>query len=116
MDLSQRNIQRIIYNEINTLNPIDLNLTDVYNKEYLSIAGLNSKYNSNKNNKGRIKLYDELGLSSRFKDGEIKAIVDLVEEEVLKLGSKYFITLKNKVEFKRDDNVIKLIIELKQKD
>jgi hypothetical protein len=116
MDLSQRNIQRIIYNEINTLNPIDLNLTDVYNKEYLSIAGLNSKYNSNKNNKGRIKLYDELGLSSRFKDEEIKAIVDLVEEEVLKLGSKYFITLKNKVEFKRDDNVIKLIIELKQKD
>ena len=115
MDLSQRNIQRIIYNEINTLNPIDLNLTDVYNKEYLSIAGLNSKYNSNKKNKGRIKLYDELRLSNRFKDEEIKTIVDLVEEEVLKLGSKYFITLKNKVEFKRADNVIKLIIELKQK-
>ncbi len=93
-----------------------MNLTDDYNKEHTSVVGLNSKYNSNEKNKGRIKLYDELRLSNRFKDEEIKTIVDLVEEEVLKLGSKYFITLKNKVEFKRADNAIKLIIELKQKD
>ncbi len=67
------------------------------------------------NNKN-IRLYDELKLSNRFKDEEIRYIIGMLEKEIINIGSKYFITLDNRIEFKKANNVITLTVNLKQKD
>jgi len=67
------------------------------------------------NNKN-IRLYDELKLSNRFKDEEIRYIIGMLEKEIINIGSKYFITLDNSIEFKKANNVITLTVNLKQKD
>ena len=63
-----------------------------------------------------IKLYDELKLANRFKDEEIRYIISVLEKEIINIGSKYFITIGSKIEFKKVNNVITLTVNLKQKD
>ncbi len=112
MDISQRNLQRIIYNEINTVEPINLNLIN-------DISLSNDKEESipdEKKTAKKLQLYDELKLANRFKDEEIRCIIKMLEEIIIKYGSKHLITLDNGIEFKKANNTINLTINLKQKN
>ena len=64
----------------------------------------------------KLRLYDESKLASRFKDEEIRCIISAAEEKIRELGSKYFITTGENIEYKKANNTIKLSIELKQKE
>src|SRR4030042_5006136 len=112
MDISQRNLQRIIYNEINVLEPINLN---VINDKFLN----NDKEDFilvDKKSEKKLQLYDELKLANRFKDEEIRCIIKTLEEIIIKYGSKHLVTLDNNIEFKKANNTINLTINLKQKN
>lgn len=110
MDISQRNIQRIIYDEVKPLEPL--------NEILFQEEKINSdrKVQLIKEVKPDLKLYDEQNLANRFKEGEIRGIIEAVEKEIIKLGNKYFITPDNNIELKRTNNTINIIINLKQKD
>lgn len=112
MDISQRNLQRIIYNEINVLEPINLYLI---NDKFLNNDKEDSIAVEKKSGK-KLQLYDELKLANRFKDEEIRCIIKTLEEIVKKYGSKHLVTLDNNIEFKKANNTINLIINLKQKN
>ena len=112
MDISQRNLQRIIYNEINALEPINLNLI---NDKFLNNDNEDSIVVEKKSGK-KLQLYDELKLANRFKDEEIRCIIKTLEEIVIKYGSKHLVTLDNNIEFKKANNTINLTINLKQKN
>ncbi|MBU4294206.1 MAG: ATP-binding protein [Actinobacteria bacterium] len=112
MDISQRNLQRIIYNEINALEPINLNLI---NDKFLNNDNEDS-IAVEKKSKKKLQLYDELKLANRFKDEEIRCIIKTLEEIVIKYGSKHLVTLDNNIEFKKANNTINLTINLKQKN
>lgn len=112
MDISQRNLQRIIYNEINALEPINLYLI---NDKFLNNDKEDSIAVEKKSGK-KLQLYDELKLANRFKDEEIRCIIKTLEEIVKKYGSKHLVTLDNNIEFKKANNTINLIINLKQKN
>jgi len=118
MNISRRGIQRIMYNEVKPLVPLKLDLLnytiiderpDEERKEN-GVPGKNGKRDV------RLKLYDESKLASRFKDEEIRCIIDALEENINQLGNKYFISTGKNIEFKRSNNIIKLIIELIEKD
>jgi len=110
MDISQRGIQRIIYNEIGELKPLKITVDN----NDVEIVANNGKKVPDKGNK--IKLHDELKLAGRFEDGDIKSIIKSVEEKINELGYKYFITTGNNTECKKVNNTIKLFIELKQRE
>ena len=112
MDISQRNLQRIIYGEINALEPINLNLI---NDKFLNNDNEDSIVVEKKSGK-KLQLYDELKLANRFKDEEIRCIIKTLEEIVIKYGSKHLVTLDNNIEFKKANNTINLTINLKQKN
>jgi hypothetical protein len=114
MDISQRGIQRVVYNEIKSLDPLKIDLNG-----YLKGRAGSSKENPTdtivKTDK-KIVLYDENKLASRFKDEEIRCIIKVVEDKVKELGDKYFVTTGKNIEYKKANNIIKLLIELKQKE
>jgi hypothetical protein len=123
MDISTRGIQRIIYNEINKLEPLTLiqegkqEGDDTFEEKNNNLYE-NDRYEG-KPGKGvdkKLKLYDESKLASRFKDEEIRCIINVTEEKIRELGSKYFITTGDNTEYKKVNNTIKLSIELKQKE
>ena len=123
MDISTRGIQRIIYNEINKLEPLTLIQEDTQEGEGGFERKTNNLYENscyeNKLEKGvdkKLRLYDESKLASRFKDEEIRCIISAAEEKIRELGSKYFITTGENIEYKKANNTIKLSIELKQKE
>ncbi|MCL5073383.1 MAG: ATP-binding protein [Actinobacteria bacterium] len=111
MDISQRNLQRIIYNEINALVPVNLNIVNdkFFNddKDLIEVKKKSEK---------KLQLYDELKLANRFKDEEIRCIIKTLEEIIIKYGNKHFITLENNIEFKKVNNTINFTINLKQKN
>ncbi|TET49222.1 MAG: ATP-binding protein [Actinomycetota bacterium] len=118
MNISRRGIQRIMYNEVKPLVPLKLDLLnytiiderpDEERKEN-GVPGKNGKRDV------RLKLYDESKLASRFKDEEIRCIIDALEENINQLGNKYFVSTGKNIEFKRSNNIIKLIIELTEKE
>lgn len=112
MDISQRGIQRIIYNEINELKPLRISPDGIFEEQ------INSQYENKTENRRdkKLTLYDESRLANRFKDEEIRCIIDTVEKKIEELGSKYFITTGENIECKKTNNTIKLSIELKQKE
>ncbi|MGZ5551967.1 MAG: hypothetical protein ACXWE7_14390 [Nitrososphaeraceae archaeon] len=112
MDISQRNLQRIIYNEINALEPINSNLI---NDKFLNNDKEDSIAVEKKSGK-KLQLYDELKLANRFKDEEIRCIIKTLEEIIIKYGSKHLVTLDSNIEFKKANNTINLTINLKQKN
>ena len=118
MNISRRGIQRVMYNEIKPLVPLKLDLLnytiidDGPGSQRKDMAG-SSK---NGRNSERIKLYDESRLASRFKDEEIRCIIDALEEMINRLGNKYYISTGKNIEFKKSNNIIKFIIELAEKD
>jgi hypothetical protein len=118
MRISRRGIQRIMYNEVKPLDPLKLDLLNYTIIDEGPESQEKDKTGSNKNGKDseRIKLYDESKLASRFKDEEIRCIIDALEEMINKLGNKYFISTSKNIEFKRSNNIIKVIIDLAEKD
>lgn len=113
MDISHRGIQRIIYNEIKALEPLEIDLGRSLKEQ--KISGLDEGKMSKKPDK-RLILYDETKLASRFKDEEIRCIIKTIEDKIKELGDKYFITTGENIEYKKANNIIKLSIELKQKE
>ena len=114
MDISERGLQRIIYNEVNSLKTIGSMFSDYEfpDSERGSIDLDRIQVRKEKN----LKLYDELKLSNRFKDEEINYIISIIEKEVNKIGSKYLIKVEDDIDFKRSNNTIDIKIYLKQKD
>lgn len=134
MEISERTIQRIIYEEFKSIEPVDISslahLNTIENKaetggksikiENLSenneAENMNYKnYNNrqNKNNKNLI-LYDEQKLALRFKDEEISDIIKELKENIKKIGSKYLVEPESNIDFKKDNNSIQINIELKE--
>jgi len=114
MSISQRGIQRIIYNEVKPLDPLKLDLINYTVNDDDTGDKLDNE--EEKTDSKRLKLFDEEKLAGRFKDDEIKGIIKPLEKEFNKLGSKYFLELKNSIEYKRINNIIKVIIELTEKE
>jgi hypothetical protein len=114
MDISQRGIQRVIYGEIKSLNPLKIDMDGNLKNRAVS-SNKNLKDDIAKKGKDLI-LYDENKLASRFKEEEIRCIINAVEDKVRELGDKYFVTTSNNTEYKKVNNIIKLMIELKQKE
>jgi len=114
MDISQRGIQRIIYNEIRALEPLKIDIHKSIKK-----PDFNQKRDVEEDNRNMNKsliLYDENKLAGRFKDEEIRCIIKILEEKIKELGDKYFITISKDIEYKKSNNIIKFVIELKQKE
>ncbi len=118
MNISRRGIQRVMYNEVKPLVPLKLDLLNYTIIDERPESEKKDRAGSKKNGKNgdRIKLYDESKLASRFKDEEIRCIIDSLEERINELGSKYFVSAGKNIEFKRSNNIIKFIIELVEKD
>ncbi len=114
MDISQRGIQRVIYNEIKALESLKIDIGGSMKKPACNQEQdvKEDTININKN----LILYDENKLASRFKDEEIRCIIKTLEEKIKELGDKYFITIGKDIEYKKANNIIKLVIELKQKE
>lgn len=136
MEISERTVQRILYDEIKSIDPIDISSlmhikkieNETHNekdKEELSnddkICGKNeSDKASNLNSEDKIGhaknlvLHDEQKLALRFKDDEISDIIKQVNEKIKKIGSKYLIEPDNNINFKKCNNTIRINIELKE--
>jgi hypothetical protein len=112
MDISQRGIQRIIYNEIKELEPVRLDDISVPVEE----KNENDEERLDKKPEKKLILYDESKLAGRFKDEEIRCIIDTLRNKIEELGRKYFITVCDNIEYKKVNNIIKLSIKLKQKE
>lgn len=116
MHLSQRGIQRIIYNEIKALEPLKIDLDGSFKGKAINIMSEEDTIDNDKKSGKKLVLYDENKLASRFKDEEIRCIIKTVENKVNEIGYKYFITTSKNIEYKKVNNIIKLLIELKQKE
>jgi hypothetical protein len=114
MDISQRGLQRIIYDEIKCLDPITLNFIDKKIFETDDNEIKNEKKDSSNQNK--LTLFDKQNLSNRFKDEEIRNIILVLKNEFEKIDKKYFLTLSKDIEIKKENNAIKIVIEFKEKE
>jgi hypothetical protein len=114
MDISQRGIQRVIYNEIKALKPLKIDPGS--SSEELRVSSSPDKNKTGKMPDKKLKLYDESKLASRFEDDEIRCIIKAAEDKIRELGDKYFVTTGENIEYKKANNIIKLSIELKQKE
>jgi hypothetical protein len=134
MEISERNIQRIIYEEFKPVlqldikslihvNPSDKKDYSIKTKDIESIGG-----NSKAGNVGRtgdkeeksiknkdLLLFDEQKLALRFKDDEIRDIINIINENIKKIGSKYLVEPVSEITFKKSNNTIQINIEIKQK-
>lgn len=116
MNISGRGIQRIMYNDVKLLEPLKLDLIDHANvHESPSEDEINGSGKTYKKD-FRLKLFDEARLASRFKDDEIKGIIEPLKERFNQLGGKYFLSINKNIEFKRSNNTIKVIIEFTDKE
>src|SRR4030042_1775613 len=114
MEISQRGIQRVIYNEIKALKPLKIDPESI--SEELRVISSKDKEKEDKIPDKKLILYDESKLASRFKDDEIRCIIKAAEDKIRELGDKYFVTTGENIEYKKANNIIKLSIELKQKE
>ena len=133
MEISERTVQRIIYEEFKPVLPLNINnLSHVYQsgkKDYSKkekdmepteydngledmgdLSNIESKRIKNKN----LLLFDEQKLAFRFKDEEISDIINIINENIKKIGSKYLVEPESKINFKKSNNTIQINIELKQ--
>ncbi len=115
MNISLRSLQRLGYGEIAPLKDIiHIESDEVFNTDDDKTVALSFTDNTKKPKD--LRLHDEVKLANRFKDDEIQYIINYIEEEIKRLGKKYFITLDNNIELKKANNTINFMINLKQKD
>lgn len=140
MEISERTIQRIIYEEFKPIDPINISnlihvnkaenkilnekkadeaVRDLYKREIYNeneAENISNKYSINKNNKRTkdLVLYDEQKLALRFKDDEISDIIKEINAKIKNIGSKYLVEPGSNIDFKKDNNTIRINIELKK--
>lgn len=133
MEISERTIQRIIYEEFKPVPPLDIRSlihvnssnktvfcgkekdteTGIEKNETGNINNLNNEDEKNIKNKNLL-MFDEQKLALRFKDDEISGIINIINENIKKIGSKYLIEPESNINFKKSNNTIQINIELKQ--
>jgi hypothetical protein len=133
MEISERTIQRIVYEEFKPAPPLDIrslihvNPSDktgfsekeenmepgIKKNETENINNLDNKDEKNIKSKNLL-LFDEQKLALRFKDDEIKDIINIINENIKKIGSKYLVEPECSFDFKKSNNTIQINIELKQ--
>ncbi|MBM3705132.1 MAG: ATP-binding protein [Actinobacteria bacterium] len=136
MDISERGLQRIFYGEIKPLDPLN-----DYLMEANGLPEINENFNASdevtaeedlktlsahKRNSGskiplndsyrQVKMHDEIKLANRFKDEEIRYIINMLKNEITRLGSKHFISVDSDVVYKKVNNTINFTVNLKQTD
>ncbi|MHB1275088.1 MAG: ATP-binding protein [Candidatus Humimicrobiaceae bacterium] len=133
MEISERTIQRIIYEEFKPVPPLDIrslihvnssNKTVFFGKEKDTETGIEKNETGNINNLNNedewniknknLLMFDEQKLALRFKDDEISGIINIINENIKKIGSKYLIEPESNINFKKSNNTIQINIELKQ--
>lgn len=135
MDVSERNLQRIFYNEIKPLSSLNEYLSFSAGlsagKEKFHLADSEQSFAGPKTEKKTVRdkksavikkndlcveMHDELKLSNRFKDEEIRYIINILKNEITKLGSKHLLSVDDDVVCKKVNNTINFLINLKQTD
>lgn len=117
MNISKRGIQRIIYHEIEPLSSLKTFFHRRIEDEVTGQDDINDNpVDLNVKKEKKLILYDESKLASRFKDEEIRCIINTIKDKINESGRKYFITVAENIEIKKSNNLLKIIIELKQKD
>jgi hypothetical protein len=111
MEISQRGLQRIIYDEIKSLETLDLSLLE--HKKCTNMVKENYK---DRDNNREIPLFDEQNLANRFKDEEIRNIILVLKKSFDKIVGKYFLTLDKDIEIKKENNDIRFIIRFREKE
>jgi len=132
MEISERNIQRIIYGEFKPVLPLDIKnlsrINQAEKKDYLKKEkNMESTGNNEMENNGvlnnfdrksiknkNLLLFDDQKLAFRFKDEEISVIINIINENIKKIGSKYLVEPVSEITFKKSNNTIQINIELKQ--
>ena len=134
MEISERTIQRIIYEEFKPVLPLDIRSlihvnssdktifsqkakdteTEMEKNETIeNINNLDNKDEKNIKSKNLV-LFDEQKLALRFKDDEISDIINIINENIKKIGSKYLVEPERSISFKKSNNIIQINIELKE--
>jgi hypothetical protein len=133
MEISERTIQRIVYEEFKPAPPLDIrslihvNPSDktgfsekeenmengIKKNETENINNLDNKDEKNIKSKNLL-LFDEQKLALRFKDDEIRDIINIINENIKKIGSKYLVEPECSFDFKKSNNTIQINVELKQ--
>jgi hypothetical protein len=111
MEISERTIQRIIYEEFKPVQPLDIRSlmhVDSSNKTILPQKTKDTEKNRH------LLLADEQKLAFRFKDEEISSIINIIDENIKKIGSKYLVESEGCINFKRSNNTIQINIALKE--
>ena len=126
MEISDRTLQRIIYNEFKPLEPINFkNLSDFFIKSKISynfeenkeIEKLNKDIETNTiaANKTKFALFNEKNFAFRFKDEEISSIINELSGKISTIGEKYLlVSRKDDISVKKSNNNIIINIELKE--
>lgn len=111
MEISERTIQRIIYEEFKPVQPLDIRSLMHVNSSNKTV--LPQKAKDTEKNK-HLLLSDEQKLAFRFKDDEISSIINIIDENIKKIGSKYLVEPEGSINFKRSNNIIQINIVLKE--
>jgi hypothetical protein len=119
LEISDRNVQRIIYEEFNELKPIDVLALSYEN--YDGDKNFLDNLDDNENNEKKLKenkkfmsMYDKQKLALRFKDDEINYIIKELKSQINKEGMKYLIKIKEPVDFAKSNNFLKINIEFEE--
>ena len=111
MEISERTIQRIIYEEFKPVQSLDVR--SLLHVNSLNKAVLPQKVKDTEKN-AHLLLSDEQKLAFRFKDDEISSIINIIDENIKKIGSKYLVEPESSINFKRSNNIIQINIVLKE--
>jgi hypothetical protein len=111
MEISERTIQRIIYEEFKPVQPLDIRSLMHINSSNKAVLPQKTK-DAEKNK--HLLLSDEQKLAFRFKDDEISSIINIIDENIKKIGSKYLVEPEGSINFKRSNNIIQINIVLKE--
>jgi len=134
MEISERTIQRIIYEEFKPVLPLDIRSlihvnssdktifsqkakdTETEMEKNETIENINNLDNKDEKNikSKNLLLFDEQKLALRFKDDEISDIINIINENIKKIGSKYLVEPEGNINFKKSNNIIQINIALKE--
>jgi len=112
MNISDRTIQRIIYEEFEPLKCINIDYLSCFKQKKNNMVQY--KETNNKGEKPSLKIYENQKFSSRFKDEEIRYIMSVLIEKINKEGQKHLIKVKDNYVVKRNNNNIQINIELEE--
>jgi hypothetical protein len=119
ISISLRGLQRIIYKEVESPDPLNLLFSDFKAKtdqnNYPDPGSRDSEKIDIHKKQLKLKLYDENKLANRFKDDEISYIINVLKEELQKMMEKHLIELNDNVEVRKSNNKIIFTVYLEQK-